>query len=220
MSATSHVTFISTIHKEIGKCNAEELYKIINKLCPDVIFLEAVKETYSPYEEYLFSTYGQYHKKLEIAAIQKYSHITSFQYIPVCDGGLSDAFDNKIKIVSQNRELQKLIDNFNALAANDGIEFLNSMECINLQEEMRFLESQILNNGEMDKRVNADIEAYEKPMIQNISSYCNDNHFRSAIFMCGAAHRKSIIEKIEKAKTEQVIPSWTVYPTRKQKDPD
>jgi hypothetical protein len=53
-----HITFISTIHKEIGKCNAKELYKIINKLSPEVIFLEAVDETYSEYEHYLFSTYG------------------------------------------------------------------------------------------------------------------------------------------------------------------
>jgi hypothetical protein len=45
-----NITFISTIHKEIGKCNAEELYKIIKKLNPEVIFLEAVDETYSNYE--------------------------------------------------------------------------------------------------------------------------------------------------------------------------
>jgi hypothetical protein len=45
-----NITFISTIHEEIGKCNAEELYKIIEKLSPGVIFLEAVDETYSDYE--------------------------------------------------------------------------------------------------------------------------------------------------------------------------
>jgi len=52
-----HITFISTIHAEIGKCNAEELYKIIDKLSPEVIFLEAIDETYSEYEKYLFMTY-------------------------------------------------------------------------------------------------------------------------------------------------------------------
>ena len=207
-----HITFISTIHKEIGKCNAKELYKIIDKLSPEVIFLEAIDETYSEYEKYLLSTYGVYHKKLEISAIQKYNHNTSFQYVPVCENGLSDAFHKKIKLVCQNRELQKLIDNFNYLAAENGFEFLNSLECINLQEEMRVLESRILNNNEMDKTVKADIESYEKSMIQNIYSYCNNNHFSSAIFMCGAAHRKSIIEKIEKSKIEeQVNLSWTIF---------
>lgn len=98
------------------------------------------------------------------------------------------------------------------MAAENGFEFLNSLECINLQEEMRVLESRILNSSEMDKTVKADIEAYEKPMIRNIYSYCNNNHFSSAILMCGAAHRKSIIEKIEKSETEeQVNLTWTIF---------
>ncbi|MCM4173651.1 hypothetical protein DHD32_19420 [Arenibacter sp. TNZ] len=101
-----NITFISTIHKEIGKCNAKELYKIINKLSPEVIFLEAIDETYSEYENYLFSTYGVFHNKLEISAIQKYNYNTFFQYVPVCENGLSDAFHKKIKLVSQNTELQ------------------------------------------------------------------------------------------------------------------
>jgi hypothetical protein len=207
-----HITFISTIHKEIGNCSAEELYKIIEKLSPEVIFLEAIDETYSGYENYLFSTYGVYHKKLELAAIQKYNLSTSFEYVPVCENGLSDAFDRKNKIVCENREMQQLIDNYNFLAEKYGFKFLNSLESINLQEEMRVLETRILNNTELDEMVKADIEAYENPMIRNIYSYCNNNHFSSAIFMCGVAHRKSIIEKIEKSKTaEQVNLTWTIF---------
>ena len=207
-----NITFVSTIHKEIGNCNAEELYKIIEKLSPEVIFLEAVDETYSEYENHLFSTYGVSHRKLEISAIQKYSLNTSFEYVPVCENGLSDAFHCKIKIVCQNREIQQLIDNFNLLAAKHGFKFLNSLECINLQEEMRELESRILNNIDLDKIVKEDIDAYENPMIRNIYSYCNNHHFSSAIFMCGVAHRKSIIEKIEKYNTEEEINlSWTVF---------
>ncbi|MFD2726272.1 hypothetical protein [Hyunsoonleella rubra] len=197
-----HITFISTIHKEIGKCNANELFKIMDKLNPEVIFLEAIDETYSEYDKFLHSNYGVYHKKLEIAAIQKYNHNSSFQYVPVCAIGLSDAFQKKIQLVTKHRELQILIDNFNYRAAEKGFYFLNSSECIRLQEEMRVLESQILNNNEMDKMVKEDIEAYEKPMIENIHSYCKNNHFSAAIFMCGSAHRKSIIEKVNQMKSD------------------
>lgn len=208
----NQITFISTIHKEIGKCNADQLYKIIEKLSPKVIFLEAVDKTYSEYENYLFSIYGVYHNKLEISAIQKYNLNNSFEYVPVCESGLSDVFNSKIKIVCQNKELQQLIDKFNSLAEEYGFKFLNSQECINLQEEMRVLESRILNDSEIDKIVKADINAYENPMISNIYSYCKNNHFGSAIFMCGAAHRKSIIQKIEKSKTEeQVNLTWTLF---------
>ena len=207
-----HITFISTIHKKIGKCNPEELHKIIEKISPEVIFLEAIEETYSQYNHLLFSKYGQFHNKLEISAIQRYDINHTFEYVPVCEIGLSEAFDRKIKFVAQFKELQKLIDNFNLLAKENGFDFLNSLKCINLQEEMRILESHILNDTEMDKVIQADIEAYEEPMIQNIISYCKRNKFKSAIFMCGAAHRKSIIEKIENSKIEEEVNvSWTIF---------
>ncbi|REG99648.1 hypothetical protein [Flavobacterium aquicola] len=207
------ITFISTIHEETGNCNAEELYKIIEKLSPEVIFLEAVEKTYSEYERYLFSTYGVYHKKLEIAAIQKYhkSNIL-FEYVPVCENSLSDALNRKNKIVHQNRERQQLINNFKFLAEKYGFKFLNSLESIILLEEIRVLESQLLNDNDVNEILKADIEAYENPMIRNIYSYCNNNHFNSAIFMCGAAHRKSIIEKIDRSKIEeQANLTWTIF---------
>jgi hypothetical protein len=210
-----NITFISTIHEEIGKCNAVELYKIIEKINPQVIFLEAVDQTYSEYEKNLFFEYAQYHKKLEISAIQKYNSNTTFEYVPVCENGLSDAYRRKNKIVRENRERQEMIKNFQYFAAKYGFKFLNSLESINLLEEIRMLESRVLNDSDLDNIVKADIDAYENPMIRNIYSYCNNNQFSSAIFMCGAAHRKSIIEKIQKSKTEeQVNLTWTIFESR------
>ena len=206
------IIFISTIHKEIGKCNSDELCKIIEILKPEVIFLEAVEETYSAYEDYLFSTYGVYHKKLELSAIQKYNYNHSFEYVPVCENSLSEAFHQKNSIVCKNRDLQKLIENSISLTETYGFNFLNSLESMNLQEEMRMLESQILSGSNLDRIVKEDIDAYENPMIQNIYSYCKNHQFKTAIFMCGAAHRKSIIEKIEKFNIqEEITLSWTVY---------
>jgi hypothetical protein len=207
-----NIIFISTIHKEIGKCNADELCMIIETLKPDVIFLEAVDETYSAYENHLFSTYGVYHKKLELSAIQKYNHTHSFDYVPVCENYLSAAFHKKSRIVSENRDLQKLIDNSISLAETYGFNFLNSLESINLQEEMRMLESQILSDSDLDRKVKEDIDAYENPMIQNIYLYCKNHQFNTAIFMCGAAHRKSIIEKIQKVNAQEHLKlNWTVF---------
>jgi hypothetical protein len=207
-----NIIFISTIHKEIGKCNADELCKIFETLKPEVIFLEAVDETYSAYENYLFSTYGVYHKKLELSAIQKYNHTHSFDYVPVCENYLSEAFHKKSKIVSENRDLQKLIDNSISLAEAYGFNFLNSIESINLQEEMRMLESQILRGSDLDRIVKEDIDAYENPMIQNIYLYCKNHQFNTAIFMCGAAHRKSIIEKFQKVNAQEHLKlNWTVF---------
>lgn len=207
------ITFISTKHKEIGICNAEELYKIIEKIRPEVIFLEAIGNTYSDYEKFCFSTYGVHHRKLEIAAIQKYSYNNSFEYVPVCDDGLSHDYERKSQIIGENREWKKLIDNFNFLTETKGFEFLNSIESIKLHENIRELENHILkDNTEVETAFNTYIDKYESSMISNIYSYGKNNHFSSAIFMCGSAHRKSIIEKIEKAKVqEEVNLNWIVF---------
>ena len=53
------ITFVSTIHKEHGKCNAEELYEnVLKEINPDIIFLEALSDTYSRYEMSLFENFN------------------------------------------------------------------------------------------------------------------------------------------------------------------
>lgn len=207
-----NITFISTVHEEIGKCNADELHKIIEQINPEVVFLEALEETYSKYEDSLFLSFGVYHKKLEICAIQKYYCNASFKYIPVLDNELSDAFDKKYRIVCENIEWQKLLDNFNSLANENGFQFLNSVESIKLQEEMRMLENRLLNDSEINKATNESIDAYENSMMRNIYSYGRNRQFNTAIFMCGVAHRKSIIEKIDNFNAQEEINlNWIIF---------
>lgn len=90
-----NITLLSTVHKEIGKCNSEELYKIFQSINPDVIFLEAFENSYSQYHQMLFSQFGVYQERLEIKAIQAYSQNHPFEYVPVLDIGLSDEFEKK-----------------------------------------------------------------------------------------------------------------------------
>jgi len=206
------ITFISTIHNEIGNCNADELFNIIGKLNPEVIFLEALDETYTNYQKKMFSSFGIYHNKLEIKAIQKYSCKTSFNYIPVLNKALSNAFEIKYNSVIENVELQRLLDKFNSLASKHGFRFLNSGESIILQEEMRLFENSLLKDSDLHKAVSEDIDAYENSMIKNIYSYCRNNQFDKAIFMCGVAHRKSIIEKVREINTqEEMSLNWVIY---------
>ena len=207
-----NITIISTVHKEHGKCNADELLKIIETISPEVIFLEALESSYSDYDHIRFSQFGVYHERLEINAIQKYSQNHPFEYIPVLDNGLSDEFDKKYKIVCEYNELQKLIDNYKSLAAEYGFQFLNSEKNIQLHEEMRELENHILSNNEICQKSDESIDTYENSMLRNIYAYCKDNLFNKAVFMCGSAHRKSIIEKIEKYKVvENLKLNWTFY---------
>lgn len=207
-----HITFISTIHKSIGECNAEELHSIIAVIKPEVIFVEALEDTYSAYQKFLFSSFGVSHGQLEIAAIQQYGIHHSFEYVPVLDFGLPDAFDKRSAKVVHKKDWQYLIDNFNELTAAKGFKFLNSQQCITLQENMRTQERHIIDDAEAEEAFQAGINTYEDNMMRNIYVYCKNHDFSSAIFMCGAAHRQSIIEKIQRFKDREGIPpQWTVF---------
>lgn len=206
------ITFISTVHRNLGKCNAIELYEILRKIGPDVIFVEALENTYSNYEKQLFSSFEIFHKKLEIEAIQRYGLLKSFNYIPVLDYGLSDVFSEKYTLVCTNPLHQKMNDNFNSLASEQGFQFLNSDESIILQEQMRKFELNLLNDVDLNQDVDKYIESYENSMIQNILTYSKENHYVNAVFLCGVAHRSSIINKIKSLNCkEETNLKWIIY---------
>lgn len=118
----------------------------------------------------------------------------------------------KITIVSENKDYQILLDKYISLEMNGGFQFLNSERNIALQEEMRELENCIIKNEIFHQKVNASIDTYENSMLRNIYSFCKEKQFNKAIFMCGAAHRKTIIQKIvEYEAKENPKLNWIFY---------
>jgi len=209
---TLSIILISTVHKEIGKCNYYELYRIIESINPDVIFLEAFENSYSKYHQMLFSQFEDYQERLEIKAIQAYSQNHAFEYVPVLDIGLSDEFDKIIAIVSENTNYQKVLDNYTLLETVHGFQFLNSKKQIALQEEMRELENRIIDNKIMHQKANENIDTYEHSMLRNIYSFSKEKSFNKAIFMCGAGHRKTITQKILEYETKETLKlNWIFY---------
>lgn len=206
------IILISTVHKEIGKCNSDELCKIIQSINPDVIFLEAFENSYSNYHQSLLSQFGVYQERLEIKALQLYSQNHTFEYVPVLDIGLSDEFEAKLEIVSTNKDYQRLLDNYISLETENGFQFLNSNKQIAFQEKMRELENRIIENKTFHQKANESIDAYEHSMLRNIYSFCKENSFKTAIFMCGAGHRKTIAQKITEYETKENLKlNWTFY---------
>lgn len=209
-----NVTLISTLHEEHGNCNADNLSEIIESISPDVIFLEALESTYSRYEKQNFTQFGVYHKKLEIKAIQKYSHKKTFTYVPVLESSLTDSFENKFQLFKNSHQHHSLFEKFILKAMKDGFTFLNSIESVKLQEVMRNYERSELQNNEIEQTFNESIDKYENSMLHNIYLFSKKFNFDSAIFMCGVAHRKSIIEKIDVLKSlENASVKWSIFGT-------
>jgi hypothetical protein len=206
------ITLISTVHKEIGKCNSYELSNIIESLNPDVIFLESFENSYSNYHDLLLSQFGIYQERLEIKALQILRQKHTFKYVPVLDIGLSNEFEAKIEIVSNNNDYRRLLDNYILLETEFGFQFLNSESQIIFQEQMRKMENHIIDNIVILQKANDSIDAYEHSMLRNIYLFCKDNSFEKAIFMCGSGHRKTIAQKIrEYEKHEKIKLDWNFY---------
>lgn len=64
----------------------------------------------------LFSSFGVYHQKLEIKAIQKYSLNSLIEYVPELENSLSDSFEKKYDHICNILQLQRMIDEFNSSA--------------------------------------------------------------------------------------------------------
>ncbi len=199
------ITLISTVHKEIGKCNSFELSKIIESLKPDVIFLEAFEKSYTNYHNMLLSQFDVYQERLEIKAIQIYSQKHTFKYVPVLDIEKLYEFEAKLEIVSNNKEYRCLIDTYISLESELGFPFINSEKQNIYQEKMREMENRIIDNNVIHQKAHESIDAYEHSMLRNIYFFCKDNSFDKAIFMCGVGHRKSITQKIKEYETKEKI---------------
>ncbi len=192
----AELILISTMHKELGKANAEELCLILEKIKPDVIFLEALESNYTPYARLMFQDFGQYSSKLEIKALQLFGIKNQFEYIPVLNSEMSDVFNCKFNLIIEEPGFQIMLTNFNNRVSQEGFGFLNSEACQLWHREMREYEDKIIQNIEVIKQFNDAINDYEDSMVKNIKAYCENNQFNKAVFMCGDGHRESILKKL------------------------
>jgi DNA-binding protein Fis len=215
-----NVILISTEHRESGKCNSDELYKIIESINPDIIFEEETNDdTFQKYynEENSFNS-------LEVQCVKKYLQNHDIKHIPI-DIGLSQ--------YTNFREWDYMFDTFKkynvynqterehcTLRDKDGFAYLNSKKCVELFELMKNTERQIIEWSGINK--NALFRIYnifhkehdnrENGMLQNIYNYSEENQYNRAVFLLGFAHRKSIIQKIKKHQTTEIPKlNWTFY---------
>ena len=213
-----NVTLISTEHRESGKCNHDELHKIIESLNPDVIFEEERNDdTFQKYysEEYSFNS-------LEVQCIKKYLQNHNIKHIPV-DIELNQAFeewDYMFYTFKKYNVYKQILNEHCALRDKDGFTYLNSEKCSELFDKMKTAERQIIEFSGINK--NELIRIYdlfhkehdnrENAMLLNIYNYSKENSYNQAVFLLGYAHRKSMMQKImEYKKKEDFKLNWIFF---------
>ncbi|ESU28737.1 hypothetical protein FLJC2902T_13310 [Flavobacterium limnosediminis JC2902] len=193
------VIFLSSFHLETGKCNWLELYYVIEKLKPEVIFEELCNETF---EDIYFKGYTP--QSLEAKAVKKYIENYTAKHFPIdtYETDFSEIFGNYSIIAEKNPEYLMLLNDKLKLINQFGHSFINNPKCAEMLRGLRQIEKTTLleiNNTELLQRYDLERKLHDKreiQMLHNIYDYSEHLDYRKALFICGAEHRDEIINKI------------------------
>jgi len=209
-----NITLISTAHSEYGKCNSDELYKIIEEINPQIIFEEVPPHLI----DILYGKIPFPDEPLEVKCIKRYSEGHNIKHIAVDDDKISELPTASINFMLKTfnkYDVYREIEKEQYLLANQfGFTFLNSQKCSNLFIKKKATEQHLLNLGIRDiyRRFYDEQDKRELVMLNNIYKYSKENKYNQAVFLLGAGHRNSIMQKTKECdKASALKLNWTFY---------
>ena len=193
------VSVVFTEHEENGLANTSELLAILERIKPEVIFLECPPAVCV---DYLNGT----HAKLEPTAVNRYREIHPVDLIPVDLPTPDEDFfakhrDLNRRIERTSPDYRRLVDWHSQNVTAHGFAYLNSKDCSDLFSQLHEAMLAAIEK-DVDHRLLAEVydlwirtnELRDKGMMMNIGNHCRQGSFSSAAFLVGAAHRQSIID--------------------------
>jgi hypothetical protein len=197
-----NVILIGTKHNEDGLINSNALFRIIEKIEPDVIFEEIPPSFFDLY----YKTKERFN--LESQTIINYIGVHQIQHIPVDYYNIPNLFfenTGKVHEIVEQRSYtyRNLIDQNKILAARNGFKYLNSEEYEKIESDINSEIAEVVKlvkNNQYTEYWNTWLnieEIREHKMLENIYEYSSVYHYETGVFLIGAGHRKSIINKIK-----------------------
>lgn len=209
------ITLLSSIHCKLGKCNSDELYRIIENLEPEIIFEELSNHIFV-----ILYTDEYIPQSLEAFTIKEYLKTYSISHFPVDTHVKNevDLFNGHNSISSKSNEYNELFNRQISMIITNGFSFLNSDEYSELLSNISAIERKVLheiNNEMLSRQYQQEIQLHDKrenEMLKNIYNYSKQFQYRKALFICGAEHRKPFLNKIpEFEKREEINLNWSFY---------
>lgn len=193
------VSLVGTIHAERGLASAAELGAILERIHPEVIFAEIPA---SHIKRYMDGSHGN----LEALAVTRHLANRQVAIIPVDlaepEQRFFDDSEQMFNAVERtSRDYRRLLDHHSAQVRTGGFHYLNSDRCIqawaDIHREVLATIDWIRDNR---YRAICDLwcqqnERRDREMLRNIVDYFSRNAVERGVFLVGAAHRKSIIDK-------------------------
>lgn len=231
----TNITLIGTIHSENGQCNSDELHEIIASINPEVIFDELPRHASDRYYSDSFDMYVAnsilLNRKppgvpLEVKCLKRYKQHYNVKIVPV-----DIEVTQQLSVLQQEihfmfstffkyKDYEKLDYEMEIFIAQEGFHFLNSKKFLDFAEKKENTEKNIIESEiQRDRLLNIykifRAEQYDKrenAMLQNIYNYTKVNQYNQAVFLIGAEHKKSIMQKItEHEKLSRIKLNWAMY---------
>lgn len=193
------VTLISTIHGERGAVTVAALVALLDRIVPDVVFAEVPKSHAARYAS------GS-HGNLESRAVAEFRQRHPLVVVPVDRPEPSEEFFRTTRellelVERRSRDYRNLVDLQSEYTARGGLRYLNSEECA---QTTLAISNEVRDTIDWMKAPQLhpvydmwlqEIELRDQEMMVNIEQYASESEFASGVFLVGAAHRKSIVEK-------------------------
>ena len=193
------VSLVGTVHAESGLANVGALQAILERSQPDVLFAEIPASHVDRYKD------GS-HGSLESITVARYlaSHHVDVEPVDLAKPEQKFFDDTKDMFRAVERtspEYCRLIDRHGVETRTGGFPYLNSDRCIQAWADIhRELMATIEWTGDSRLRELYDLwshtnERRDREMMRNIALYSARTAVARGVFLVGAAHRKSIIDK-------------------------
>src|SRR5213075_2220712 len=187
-----NITLISTHHRQIGKCNADELYKIIESVNPEIIFEELSAITF----DIAYKIIQHPDEPLEIKAIKRYLLDHNITHIPVdtiADYNMpTRQMEDMLAMFKKYDVYKKIEDVQYKMTERDGFTFLNSKRSLEMIEEKKITERNLIesmvNRDQLLRIWNyfySQQENRDSEMLHNIYNNSKEHSYDKAIFTVG-----------------------------------
>jgi hypothetical protein len=193
------VSLLGTVHGESGRANVMELHVILERLAPDVLFAEIPP---AEGDKYIDGSHGN----LESIAVARYRQNHHVAVIPVDLAKPEDEFfrnaeDMFRKVERTSPDYRRMFDRHSLDIRKEGFSYLNSDRCVRALTDihMEVLATldwiRVPQLHEVYAAWSRQNELRDTGMMRNIEDYAGSNRFVHGLFLVGAAHRKSLVDK-------------------------
>lgn len=206
------VSLVGTVHAESGRASVTALHAILGRLRPDVIFAEIPSANLANYID------GS-HGNLESMAVVRYREHRPVNVVPVDLDKPNDAFFSNSqemfkKVERTSADYRRLMDQHSLDTRVHGFPYLNSDRCAqawaNIYAEVAATIKWI---GDFELQRIYDIwnstnDRRGTGMLENIDAYCARHAPSHGVLLVGAAHRRSIADKVRARRGTKAGVAW------------